>query len=83
MAFLVPLLLPSVIDATANVALGITNAVQGTSSSVTFQIGSHVYTSAKGFPLHRLPPEIREEIILMALEASKEYVVIISAKLFR
>jgi hypothetical protein len=83
MAFLVPLLLPSVIDATANVALGITNAVQGTSSSVTFQIGSHVYTSAKGFPLHRLPPEIREEIILMALEASKECVITVLAELLR
>lgn len=59
-------------------ALGITNAVQGTSSSVTFQIGSHVYTSAKPFPLHKLPPEVREEIILMALEGSKEYVLSIS-----
>ncbi|GHJ89606.1 hypothetical protein NliqN6_6008 [Naganishia liquefaciens] len=74
MAFLVPLILPSVVDATANVALGITNAVQGTSSSVTFQIGRHVYTSAKPFPLHKLPPEIREEIILMALEVSKELI---------
>lgn len=57
-------------------ALGITNAIQGTSSSVTFQIGNRVYTSSKGFPFQELPEEIREEIILIALEGSKEYVIL-------
>ena len=53
-------------------ALGVTNAVQGTSSNVSVKIGSKVFTTSQPFPFDRLPAEIRREIILMALELSKE-----------
>ena len=94
----VPLLLPSVLDATTNLgqslssphlpppfqtdtlplpsitAVGLTNTFQSTSSSFSLQLGSHVYTTNKGFPLPQLPYELRAKIILMALEESRSFV---------
>ena len=97
MSILIPLLLPSVVNATANVgkslkidkpaarqtsadpysltALGITNAVQGTSTNISFKIGNKVFTTSRPFPFDKLPPELRMEIIEMALEMSKESVI--------
>lgn len=72
MAALIPFVLPSLINATANVALGITNAFQGTESNISLQIGNKVFMTNKTFPFEDLPPEIREMIMLMALEMSKE-----------
>jgi len=51
--------------------LGITNALQGDSSSVSFQIGKKVFSTKKPCNLDVLPPEIRARIIAMALEDSK------------
>jgi hypothetical protein len=53
-------------------ALGITNAVQGTSSNFSIKVGNKVFTTSAPFPFERLPPELRMEIIEMALEMSKE-----------
>ncbi|CDZ96187.1 hypothetical protein [Phaffia rhodozyma] len=75
MAFLIPLLAPSIAEASANLAIGISNAVQGTSSSVSIQIGKKVFTNNKGFNLSGLPYELREKILLMALDESKSLVV--------
>lgn len=55
-------------------ALGITNAVQGTSTNVSFKIGNRVFTTSPPFPFDKLPPELKMEIIEMALEMSKESV---------
>jgi hypothetical protein len=52
--------------------IGISNAIQGDSRSVSLQIGNKVFTTKKGFDFGSLPPELREKIILMALEESKE-----------
>jgi len=85
MAMLIPLLLPHVVAAGANIGmhvswypklalitgLGITNALQGDSSSVSFQIGKKVFSTKKPCNLDVLPPEIRARIIAMALEDSK------------
>ncbi|KAL7412484.1 hypothetical protein BDY24DRAFT_107164 [Mrakia frigida] len=71
MAFLVPLLLPPILDATANLALGISNVAQSSSSSISFQVGKHVFSTNKGFPMPYLPYELRSKIILMALEESR------------
>ena len=54
--------------------MGITNAVQGTSTNVSFKIGNRVFTTSPPFPFEKLPPELRMEIIEMALEMSKESV---------
>ncbi|KAK4688322.1 hypothetical protein P7C73_g1803, partial [Tremellales sp. Uapishka_1] len=74
MAFLVPLLLPHIVETTANIGLGISNAIQGDSSSVSFQIGKKVFTTSKGFNLMSLPYEIRRKILLMALTESKSLI---------
>jgi len=83
MAMLIPILLPHIVAAGANIGmcngkeskliagLGITNALQGDSSSVSFQIGKKVFSSKKPCNLDVLPPEIRARIIEMALEESK------------
>jgi hypothetical protein len=52
--------------------VGISNALQGDSSSVSFQIGKKVFTNKKPFNFGSLPPELRQTIILLAMEASKE-----------
>jgi hypothetical protein len=52
--------------------LGLSNAFQGDSSSVSLQIGNKVFTSKKSCNLDTLPAELRIKIILMALEESKE-----------
>jgi len=52
--------------------IGVTNAIQGDSSSVSFQIGNRVFTNKKKFNFGSLPPELRQKIILMAMEGSKE-----------
>lgn len=61
-----PLLIPP--------GLGLTNALQGDSSSVSLQIGNKVFTTKKSCNLSTLPPELRLRIILMALEESKSCV---------
>jgi len=53
-------------------ALGITNAVQGTSSNFSIKVGNKVFTTSAPFPFEKLPPELRMEIVEMALEMSKE-----------
>lgn len=74
MAALIPLLMPHIVDATVNLGIGITNAIQGDSSAVSFQIGGRVFTSKKQFNFGSLPYELRERIILMAMEDSKRWV---------
>lgn len=85
MAALIPLLLPQIIDATVNIGrthleswliqgIGISNAIQGDSSSVSFQVGKKVFTTKKKFNFESLPLELRQRIILMAMEESKEWV---------
>jgi hypothetical protein len=58
--------------------IGISNAVQGTSSNVTLQIGGKVFTTRKKFNFLDLPPELRERIVLLALDTSKRYVSLIT-----
>lgn len=58
----------------SSAGIGVSNALQGDSSSISFQIGSKVFTNAKGFPLGQLPFELRELIVLMALEESRRCV---------
>lgn len=70
MAFLVPLLAPHIVEAGANIGTGIFNAIQGDSSSVSFQIGKKVFSTRKGFDLGSLPPELRLRIMLIALQDS-------------
>jgi hypothetical protein len=67
----VPLILPPILDATTNLAVGLSNVAQSSKSTVSFQIGRRVFTTSSSFPLHHLPYELREKIILMALEASR------------
>lgn len=51
--------------------IGITNAIQGDSSTVSLQIGRKVFTNKKKFNFGHLPPELRRRIILLAMESSK------------
>jgi hypothetical protein len=74
MAFLIPLFAPTIIETTTNIALGISNSIQGDSSSISLQLGKKVFSTHRGFPLTQLPYELREEILLMALEESRSSV---------
>ncbi|KAI9639876.1 uncharacterized protein MKK02DRAFT_40205 [Dioszegia hungarica] len=74
MAFLIPLLLPHIVEAGANIGIGISNAIQGDHSNVSFQIGGKVFTSRKSFDLGSLPPELRVRILLDALQESVDYI---------
>jgi hypothetical protein len=101
MAFLIPLFAPTIIETTTNIALGISNSIQGDHSSISLQLGkkvgeanvipltllssdlvlpdcalTQVFSNHQGFPLTQLPYELREEIILMALEESRSFVVL-------
>lgn len=71
MAMLIPVLLPHIIEATANLGIGISNAIQGDSSSVSFRIGGKVFSTRESFNFTGLPIEVRQRIIHMALNESK------------
>ncbi|KDQ51882.1 hypothetical protein JAAARDRAFT_62240 [Jaapia argillacea MUCL 33604] len=71
MSFLIPLLLPPIAEATAKVAIGLANASQAESNTFSLTIGNRVFTTSKPFAFTELPFEIRSDILLMALEASK------------
>lgn len=73
MAFLLPLAIPAIANVTTNIGIGVSNALQSTDSSVTFQLGKYVFSTNKGFRLTDLPYELREKIILMALAESRSY----------
>jgi hypothetical protein len=74
MAMLIPLLLPHVVDAAMNIGVGVSNAIQGTSSNVTLQIGGKVFSTRKKFNFMDLSYDLRLRIILLALEGSKRYI---------
>lgn len=42
MAFLLPLFAPAILETTTNIALGISNSIQGSSSSISLQLGKKV-----------------------------------------
>lgn len=71
MALLIPLLLPHIIEAGTNLGIGISNAIQGDASSISFQIGGKVFSSRKSFNFNNLPSELRIRIIEEALEESR------------
>ncbi|EJU01912.1 hypothetical protein DACRYDRAFT_116333 [Dacryopinax primogenitus] len=71
MSILVPLLIPPLANLTAGLAVGLANASQADKSSFSLTIGSHVYSNAEPFSFPYLPYELREEIILLALDASR------------
>jgi hypothetical protein len=51
--------------------MGVVNAAQAESSGWTLKIGNKIFSTAKPFRFNELPFELREEIILLALEDSK------------
>ncbi|KZO98400.1 hypothetical protein CALVIDRAFT_562306 [Calocera viscosa TUFC12733] len=71
MSMLVPLLIPPLANITAGIAVGLANASQADKSSFSLTIGNRVYSNAEPFRFQYLPFELREEILLYALEASR------------
>lgn len=71
MAFLLPLAIPAIANVTANIAVGVSNALHADTSSVTLQLGKFVFSTSKGFRLNDLPFELRERILLLALQESR------------
>ncbi|KZT55941.1 hypothetical protein CALCODRAFT_484371 [Calocera cornea HHB12733] len=71
MSMLVPLLIPPLANLTAGIAVGLANASQADRSSFSLTIGNRVFSNAEPFPFLYLPFELREQILLYALDASR------------